>query len=236
MNTQFMQRETGGATFGAGHARRGAEVLSRPSYAGSDIRYPTILGRLIDVVAPCPWQASAGSRFSVRGLRRGGSKPSLYSPDERVRRDRSPWTLVQGVLAPVQFAVFAVSLFLVVRYFLTGKDYEITTVSILAKTALLYTIMITGAIWEKDIFGQWLFAKAFFWEDVFSILVLVLQTAYIGALLLGWGTPRQQMMIAIAAYAAYIINATQFLLKLRAARLEARGQSPVPAGALGGSL
>ena len=28
------------------------------------------------------------------------------------------------------------------------------------------------------------------------------------------------MLIAIAAYAAYVINATQFLLKLRAARLE----------------
>jgi 3-vinyl bacteriochlorophyllide hydratase len=143
---------------------------------------------------------------------------------------------VQGVLAPIQFAVFAVSLFLVVRYFLTGKDYEIATVSILGKTALLYTIMITGAIWEKDIFGQWLFARAFFWEDVFSILVLVLQTAYVGALLIGWGTPRQQMMIAIAAYAAYMINATQFLLKLRAARIEAHGQSTVPAGAVGGAL
>ena len=136
----------------------------------------------------------------------------------------------------MQFAVFAVSLFLVVRYFITGKDYEIATVSILVKTALLYTIMITGAIWEKDIFGQWLFARAFFWEDVFSILVLVLQTTYVGALLGGWGTPRQQMMIAIAAYAAYMINATQFLLKLRAARLEARGQSTIPVGAVGGTL
>ena len=236
MNTQFMQRGTGGATFGPGHARNAADALGRGSYAGPDIRYPAILGRLIDVVAPCPWQASAGSRFSIRGSRGGGAKPSLYSSEERVRRDRSPWTLVQGVLAPIQFAVFAVSLFLVLRYFFTGKDYEVATGSILVKTFLLYTIMITGAIWEKDIFGQWLFARAFFWEDVFSILVLVLQTAYVGALLLGWGSPRQQMMIAIAAYAAYIVNATQFLLKLRAARLEAAGHSAVPPGIVGGSL
>jgi 3-vinyl bacteriochlorophyllide hydratase len=236
MNTQFMQQGTRGATFGSGHAGGAADVLGPGSYSGPGIRYPAILGRLIDVVAPCPWQASAGSRFSVRSLGRGVPKPSLYSPDERIRRDRSPWTLVQGVLAPIQFVVFAVSLFLVLRYFLTGKDYEIATVSIVTKTALLYTIMITGAIWEKDIFGQWLFAKAFFWEDVFSILVLVLQTAYLVALLVGWGSPREQMMIAIAAYAAYIINATQFLLKLRAARLQARDHSAVPAGAVGGSL
>jgi len=31
---------------------------------------------------------------------------------------------------------------------------------------------------------------------------------------------RSQMTIALAAYAAYIINATQFVLKLRAARLQ----------------
>ena len=33
---------------------------------------------------------------------------------------------------------------------------------------VFYTIMVTGAIWEKVVFGQYLFAPAFFWEDVFS--------------------------------------------------------------------
>ena len=235
MNTQFMQRETRGVGFASARASNTAGALGRHR-TGHIVGYPAILGTLIDFVAPCPWQASAGSRFTVRNSRRGDPKPALYSADERVRRDRSPWTLVQGILAPVQFLVFAVSVCLVARYFVTGKGYEIATSSILVKTTLLYAIMITGAIWEKDIFGQWLFAKAFFWEDVFSILVLVLQTAYVCALLAGWGSPRQQLTIAVAAYAAYIINATQFLLKLRAARLEAQGQSAVQAGALGGSV
>ncbi len=234
MNIQFMQQGTEGATFASDHSSDALGSLNLGPSPLSDGGYPAMLGRLIDVVAPCPWQASAGSRFSVRNSTRGGSKPTLYSADERVRRDRSPWTVVQGVLAPLQFLVFAVSICLVLRYLLTGKGYELATVSILVKTVILYTIMITGAIWEKDIFGQWLFAKAFFWEDVFSILVLILQTAYVCALLAAWGSPRQQMMIAIAAYAAYIINAAQFLLKLRAARLEARGHSAVPAGAVGG--
>jgi 3-vinyl bacteriochlorophyllide hydratase len=39
--------------------------------------------------------------------------------------------------------------------------------------------MITGSIWEKVVFGKYLFAEGFFWEDVFSMLVLALHTAYL---------------------------------------------------------
>ena len=143
---------------------------------------------------------------------------TLYSPEERRRRDATPWTLVQGILAPVQFLVFLVSLFFVARYLLTGEGLAIATASIVAKTFLLYAIMITGSIWEREVFGVWLFAPAFFWEDVFSFLVLALHAAYLVALFLELGSPREQMLIALAAYAAYVINATQFILKLRAAR------------------
>jgi 3-vinyl bacteriochlorophyllide hydratase len=176
----------------------------------------------IDRIAPCPWEAHVGlNPRNPERLEIVRARP-LYTAEERARRDRSPWTLVQGVLAPIQFLVFAASLALVLRYLLTGRGYEIATASILLKTFLLYAIMITGSIWEKVVFGKWLFARSFFWEDVFSLLVLALQTAYLAALLLGWGEPRDQMMIAVAAYGAYVVNATQFLLKLRAARLESK--------------
>ena len=145
----------------------------------------------------------------------------LYTPEQRVRRDKSPWTWVQGLLAPLQFIVFLVSLALVVRYLMTGSGLEAATLSVIVKTLFLYTIMITGCIWEKDVFGVWLFAPAFYWEDVFSMLVLALHTAYIVAVLTGWLDARQQMLLALAAYATYAINATQFILKLRAARLGA---------------
>jgi 3-vinyl bacteriochlorophyllide hydratase len=52
------------------------------------------------------------------------------------------------------------------------------------------------------------------------MFVLVLHTAYIGALLFGTLHARYQMYIALAAYSAYLLNATQFVVKLRAARLE----------------
>ncbi|MBY4894233.1 2-vinyl bacteriochlorophyllide hydratase [Rhodobacteraceae bacterium N5(2021)] len=144
----------------------------------------------------------------------------LYTPEERARRDATVWTLVQGVLAPVQFLVFLVSLALVIRYLVSGLGYEAATVSIILKTAILLTIMVTGAIWEKVVFGQWLFAPAFFWEDVVSFLVIALHLTYVWALLNGWPTATQ-MSIALAAYAAYVINAAQFLWKLRQARLGA---------------
>jgi 3-vinyl bacteriochlorophyllide hydratase len=145
----------------------------------------------------------------------------LYTPEQRARRDATKWTLVQGVLAPLQFVVFAVSLALVVRYLATGEGYVAATVSILVKTAVLYTIMVTGAIWEKVVFGQYLLAPAFFWEDVVSFGVIALHTLYVYAVLFAdWGS-RVEMWIALAAYAAYVVNAVQFVWKLRQARLSA---------------
>ena len=145
----------------------------------------------------------------------------LYTPEQRRRRDASGWTLVQGVLAPLQFLVFLVSLALVLRFLATGHGEQAATVSVVVKTLTLYTIMVTGCMWEKVVFGQYLFAPAFYWEDVFSMAVLALHTAYLLALAQGWLGSRGLMLLALAAYAAYAVNATQFLLKLRAARLQA---------------
>ena len=146
--------------------------------------------------------------------------PPLYSPAERIRRDASKWTFVQGVLAPIQFLVFLISVGLVVRYLLSSEGFAVATGSVIVKTLLLYTIMITGCIWEKEVYGVYLFAPAFYWEDVFSMLVLALHTAYLFVLATDAIPARSQMWLALAAYAAYAINATQFILKLRRARLQ----------------
>ena len=145
----------------------------------------------------------------------------LYSAAERARRDATIWTLVQGVLAPAQFLVFAVSLVLVVRYLLTGAGYEIATLSVLVKTGFLYAIMITGAIWEKVVFGQYLFAPSFFWEDVVSFGVIALHSLYLWGLYSGSWSAEALMWLALLAYGIYVVNAAQFLLKLRRARLDA---------------
>jgi 3-vinyl bacteriochlorophyllide hydratase len=154
---------------------------------------------------------------------------TLYSKEERIRRDSSHWTLVQGVLAPIQFLVFLVSAALVLRFLVTGTGFEAATMSVVIKTLVLYTIMITGCLWEHAIFGRYLFAPAFFWEDFVSMFVLALHSAYLAALLFGSLHARYQMYIALLAYSAYLLNATQFLLKLRAARLEAPSTGHEPA-------
>jgi 3-vinyl bacteriochlorophyllide hydratase len=151
------------------------------------------------------------------------SRP-LYTPEQKQRRDATAWTLVQGILAPLQFLVFLISLALIGYAYATGELWDLALASVVLKTLVLYLIMVTGAIWEKVVFGQYLFAPAFFWEDVVSMGVIALHTAYLIAWLQADTVSLQtQIGIALAAYASYVVNAAQFLYKLRMARL----QSPV---------
>jgi 3-vinyl bacteriochlorophyllide hydratase len=153
------------------------------------------------------------------------SRP-LYTPDQKQRRDATAWTLVQGVLAPLQFLVFLISLGLIAYAYVTGQLWELALASVVVKTLVLYLIMVTGAIWEKVVFGQYLFAPAFFWEDVVSMVVIALHTAYLVA---WWQADvvslQTQIGLALAAYASYVVNAGQFLYKLRRARLQASGEA-----------
>jgi 3-vinyl bacteriochlorophyllide hydratase len=151
------------------------------------------------------------ARVSSQNRRAG----PLYTPEQRRRRDETRWTLVQGVLAPAQFFAFLVSLALVLRTLATGEGAAAAAASVVVKTLFLYAIMVTGALWEKRVFGVYLFAPAFYWEDVFSMLVIALHTAYLVALGTGWLGTRGQLWLALAAFAAYVINATQFVLKPR---------------------
>lgn len=142
----------------------------------------------------------------------------LYTPAERQRRDNSVWTLVQGILAPLQLLVFFISLALVLRTMYAGIGADMATLSVVIKTLVLYTIMVTGSIWEREVFGCWLFARPFFWEDVVSMGVIALHTLYLVMYLADIGTTTQQLQIALLAYAAYLVNAAQFLHKFRLAR------------------
>ena len=142
----------------------------------------------------------------------------LYTPEQKKRRDETVWTLVQGVLAPLQFLVFAISTVFVINFLLNGTGLEVATASVILKTLILYSIMVTGAIWEKVVFGRYLFAAAFFWEDVVSMGVIALHTLYLLMWLTGSGSPQEQMIVALAAYGAYLVNAIQFLLKFQQAR------------------
>ena len=144
----------------------------------------------------------------------------LYTPEERIRRDNTIWTPVQGFLAAFQFIVFGISVCLITRYLVTGQGEALAVWSVVFKTLVLYAIMITGSIWEKVVFGKYLFAHAFFWEDVVSMLVLALHTAYLWVWWQGQWSSNDQLLLALAAYVTYGINAAQYIRKLRMARLQ----------------
>jgi 3-vinyl bacteriochlorophyllide hydratase len=117
--------------------------------------------------------------------------------------------------------VFLVSLALVVRYLMNGTGLDIAKQSVVIKTLVLYLIMITGAIWEKEVFGQYLFAPMFWWEDFVSMGVIALHTIYLAIAYYDIFSPVQQLAVILAAYTLYVINAAQFVYKLRMARLGA---------------
>ena len=131
--------------------------------------------------------------------------------------------------------VFLVSLVLVIKFLSSGDGFAAATASVVIKTLVLYTIMVTGAIWEKVVFDRYLFADAFFWEDVVSMLVIALHTAYLAAWWFDWLAPAAQMGLALAAYTVYVVNAAQFLHKLRLARREPVATPPPLAELAAGS-
>ena len=58
------------------------------------------------------------------------------------------------------------------------------------------------------------------------MLVLALHTTYLWAMYTGALSAVELMYLALAAYSTYVVNAGQFLLKLRAARLEHEASLP----------
>jgi len=151
----------------------------------------------------------------------------LYTPEQRAKRDATRWTLVQGVLAPVQFLVFLVSLYFVIYSLQTGDYTDWALASVVLKTLVLYAIMITGCIWEKVVFDKYLFAPAFFWEDMVSMLVMALHTVYLWVWWDGSWSATELLWLALAAYITYGINAVQYIRKLRMARMQKPQQSMV---------
>lgn len=136
----------------------------------------------------------------------------MYTSEQLARRDASPWTRVQFILAPIQFIVFLISFFLVVRYLLTDQGYAIATISVWIKIALIWALTITGMLWEKDVYGHYFMAHEFFWEDLGNLVAIITHNAYFVVQWLQWDQ-RSVMMVMLLAYITYLFNAAQFIIK-----------------------
>lgn len=136
----------------------------------------------------------------------------MYTPEQLARRNASPWTRVQVILAPIQFLAFLISFGLVIRYLLTGEGYWVATVSVWIKIGLIWALTITGMLWEKDVYGKYFMAPEFFWEDLGNLIALLTHNAYFAAQWLGW-SDRDVMLVMVFAYTTYLFNAGQFIVK-----------------------
>lgn len=152
---------------------------------------------------------------------------ATYTPEQLARRNNSKWTLVQAVLAPLQFLMFIISFAFVVRYLVTGNGYEMANITVLIKIGLLWLITLTGMIWEKEIFGHWFLAPQFFWEDVGNAVAMVMHNLYFLAQGLGW-SERSVMLLMLLAYTSYLVNCAQFIMKGLQARKQREQEAMRP--------
>ncbi len=135
---------------------------------------------------------------------------TAYTAEQMARRNSSPWTRVQAILAPIQFLAFLVSFGLVIRFLTTGEGYALANISVLVKIALLWLITITGMLWEKAIFGHYFLAREFFWEDIGNLVAILTHNLYFLARGLNW-SDRAVMTLMLLAYITYLVNCGQFV-------------------------
>lgn len=142
----------------------------------------------------------------------------MYTTEQLERRNASPWTRVQFILAPIQFLVFLISFGLVIRYLMSGESYLIATISVWVKIALIWALTITGMLWEYDVYGHYFMAREFFWEDLGNLIAIITHNAYFVAQWMG-ADDRTLMWVMVVAYVTYLFNAAQFIVKgVRSAR------------------
>ena len=136
----------------------------------------------------------------------------MYTAEQLAQRQKSRWTPVMMVGGMVQFLVFVVSFYLVVRFLTTDQGYAVTQITILVNIALLWFNTVVGMLWEKEMYNHYFMAREFFWEDFVNLIALITHNAYFIALWLNW--ERQNIMILILfAYFTYLINFGQWIVR-----------------------
>jgi 3-vinyl bacteriochlorophyllide hydratase len=129
----------------------------------------------------------------------------------RDRRDASIWTSIHPVFAIGQLGVFVVSLVLVALYALHVVAFSAVHLSVLIKIAFMVGAVITGSLWERDVYGKWWFAHEFFIEDVMTLNVFLLHVGYLVAVY-GWpDNSRAYLAMLGIAYFVYGLNVCQYI-------------------------
>jgi 3-vinyl bacteriochlorophyllide hydratase len=83
--------------------------------------------------------------------------------------------------------------------------------------------IVTGSLWEHDVFGEWWFAEEFFVEDVMTVNVFLLHVAVV---VMYFKLPGELGAVAgllVFAYVIYALNVAQYIAQHASARPPAAG-------------
>ncbi|MDX2128114.1 MAG: 2-vinyl bacteriochlorophyllide hydratase [Chloroherpetonaceae bacterium] len=151
-----------------------------------------------------------------------------YTPEQLRLRNASIWTKIQIILAPIQFFVFLGGLVITYLYYIDQiHDFYWVTIGVAVKTLFFIILFVTGAFFEKEVFGEWVFSPEFYWEDVGSSIAMGIHFLYF---ILAIFIHDREVLVwaAFAAYISYLLNALQYLIRIylekrNEKRLQAQG-------------
>ena len=129
------------------------------------------------------------------------------------RRKASVWTRIHPVFALAQLLVFFVSVSLLVAYLLHAVPYAAVHDSVLVKIGLMLGAVVTGALWEHDVYGRWWFAHEFIIEDTMTANVFVLHVAYLVVAYVWPANGKAMLAMLGVAYGVYALNVAQYVVQ-----------------------
>jgi len=152
---------------------------------------------------------------------RGGSQVQAAVMPVRDRRSASVWTMVHPIFALGQLAAFVVSIGFLIAFAFHAVPFSAVKTTVLVKIGLMVGAVVTGALWERDVYGYYWFAPEFLAEDVMTLIVFLSQLFYLAMVAIH---PDRLVPILAAlgfAYVVYVANVAQYIHKTQRAKLAA---------------
>jgi 3-vinyl bacteriochlorophyllide hydratase len=129
----------------------------------------------------------------------------------RARRTASIWTFIHPVFALGQLIAFLVSVALLIGYFAHAVPFHVVHISVLVKIGLMVGAVVTGSLWERDVYGFYWFAPEFLFEDVMTLIVFIFQMTYLAMVFVHPGSQGVIVGVLCFAYAVYLGNVAQYI-------------------------
>ena len=142
----------------------------------------------------------------------------------QARKNASPWTRIHPIFALGQLGVFIVSVVLLALYLAGVVGFAAVHVSVIIKFALMVGAVVTGSLWEHDVFGPWWFAREFLLEDVMTAIVMAAHVLYFVAVFVQHSVGLAVAILTVA-YALYALNVIQYVISHASSRKNAVAES-----------